>query len=316
MKLDSRALAIEYTSLRTPSQMTLTDGSNPLLLQPELHKLEERDMPKRLSEEQVQRYRQDGFVGSIPVLTPEEVRKYRNSLEEYERQTGKPLGFPEKTKPYLLFDWADEIVHHPLILDAVEDVIGPDVLVYHTTLWTKEPGAGTYVIWHQDDAYFQLDPPEQVTAWVALAEASVEAGCMRMVPGSHKLGCLPHTDNPSDKNIIRRGLGIHGRFNDEDGVHVPLHAGELSLHNTHTAHASNPNNSNDRRIGVGISYIPAHVKPKTEPRSSALLVRGRDKYNHFHKEERLRVPLSVEAREAHAKANKLYVAATRILEGS
>lgn len=273
-------------------------------------------MPKRLTGQQVQKYRDDGFVGSIPVLSPEEVRKYRASLEDYERQISKPLGFPEKSKPYLLFDWADAIVHHPAVLDAVEDVIGPDILVYHTTLWTKEPGAGTYVVWHQDDAYFQLDPPEQVTAWVALTEASVEAGCMRMVPGSHKLGYLPHGDNPTEKNIIRRGMGIHGRFGDDDGDYVPLHAGELSLHNTHTAHASNPNKSGDRRIGLGISYVPAHAKPKTEPRSSALLVRGHDKYQHFYKEERLRNPLSAEARLAHANAYRLYMAATRIPEGT
>jgi non-heme Fe2+,alpha-ketoglutarate-dependent halogenase len=272
-------------------------------------------MPKRLMQEQVEQYRKDGFVGSIPVLTQDEVKQFRSSLEGYERQTQKAVGFPEKSKPYLLFDWADAIVHHPLVLDAVEDVIGPDILVYHTTLWTKEPGAETFVIWHQDDAYFHLDPAEQVTAWVALTEASVEAGCMRMVPESHKLGYLDHTDNPHEKNIVRRGLGIHGRYGPNDGVHVPLHAGEMSLHNTHTAHSSNPNRSNDRRIGLGVSFIPTHVKPKTEPHSSALLVRGEDRYHHFHKEERLREPLSAEAREKHLLAYRRYIAATRIPEG-
>ncbi len=272
-------------------------------------------MPRRLSESQIDHYRTHGFVGGIPVLSTDEVHRFRSALEAYESELGKPVGFPEKTKPYLLFDWADAIVHHPNVLDAVEDVIGPDILVYHTTLWTKEPGAETFVIWHQDDAYFRLWPAEQVTAWVALSEASVEAGCMRMVPGSHREGYIEHTDNPHERNIVRRGLGIHDRYRDEDSVLVPLHAGELSLHHTHTAHASNPNRSGDRRIGLGISYVPAHVRPINEPRSSALLVRGQDRYGHFHPETRLSAPLSDAARAAHARANALYLAATRIPEG-
>lgn len=274
-------------------------------------------MPIKLTQDQVDQYHRDGFVGAIDVLTPDEVRKYRSELEAYEAEIGHPLAFPEKTKPYLLFDWADAIVHHPKVLDAVQDVIGPDILVYHTTLWTKEPGAETFVIWHQDDAYFHLDPPEQVTAWVALAEADEVSGCMRMVPGLHKEGYIEHTDNPHQKNLIRRGQGIHGRFGPTDGRLVPNHAGQMSLHNTHTPHASGPNRSTDRRIGLGISYVPTRVRPQTEPVSSALLVRGQDKYRHFHPETRLKPGQSMdERRAAHALANKLYMAATRILEGA
>lgn len=272
-------------------------------------------MPLKLSHEQIEKYRRDGFVGSIPVLTADEARSYRTELEAYEKLIGKPLGFPEKTKPYLLYKWADAIVHNKNILDAVQDLIGPDILVYHTTLWSKEPGAETFVIWHQDDAYFHLEPAEQVTAWVALTEASELAGCMRMVPGSHKKGYIEHTDNPNDKNIIRRGQGIHGLYGPSDGELVPLHIGEMSLHNTHTAHASSPNRSDDRRIGLGISFIPAHVRPKTEPRSSALLVRGQDKFKNFNVESRLQEANSEQARNAHARANELYMAAAKIPEG-
>jgi phytanoyl-CoA dioxygenase PhyH len=269
-------------------------------------------MPLRLTPEQVARYERDGFCGPVPVLTPEEVRAFRAELEEFERAAGKPLAFPEKSKPYLLFNWADKLVHHPAVLDAVQDVIGPDILVYHTTVWIKEAQSDAFTLWHQDDAYFHLDPPEQVTAWVALSEASERAGCMRMIPGSHREGLIPHTDKPGGGNIIRRGQGIHDRFTDGDGVLVPLRAGELSLHNTHTIHSSGANRNTDRRIGLGISYIPAHVKPKTEPRSSALLVRGVDRYHHFHPETRLSAPLSEAARAAHLAAYRLYMAAARI----
>jgi non-heme Fe2+,alpha-ketoglutarate-dependent halogenase len=274
-------------------------------------------MPALLSQNMIEQYHRDGFVGGIDVLTSDEVRHFRSELEKYETSIGSALGFPDKTKPYLLFEWADSIVHHPKVLDAVQDVIGPDILVYHTTLWTKEPNTETFVIWHQDDAYFHLDPPEQITAWVALTEADELAGCMRMIPGIHKEGYIEHTDNPHQKNLIRRGQGIHGRFSDAEGSLVPNRAGQMSLHNTHTPHASGPNRGQDRRIGLGISYIPTHVRPQTDPRSSTLLVRGVDRYQHFHPEKRLQATQSMaERRAAHAEANRLYLAATRILEGA
>jgi len=268
-------------------------------------------MPKRLTPAQVEQYARDGFTGPVPVLSAAEVARFRGSMETYERDTGRPLGFPDKSKPYLLFDWADAMVHHPAVLDAVEDVIGPDILVYHTTMWIKEAMTDAFVLWHQDDAYFHLDPPEQVTAWVAMSEASALAGCLRMVPGSQRGGLLPHDDRPSGANLVRRGQHVEG-FGEEDGILVPLKAGELSLHNTHTVHSSGANRNSDRRLGLGISYIPAHARPLTEPRSSALLVRGVDRFQHFHAEERLRVPLSAEARAAHARAYDLYMAAARI----
>jgi len=271
-------------------------------------------MPKRLTEVQIEQYRRDGFTGPVPALAPAEARRCRDGLEAYERAIGHALAFPEKSKPYLLFDWADALVHHPAVLDAVEDLIGPDILVYHTTMWIKEARSDAVAHWHQDDAYFNLDPPEHVTAWVAMSDASPEAGCMRMIPGSHRMGLLGHHDEPGPQSLVRRGQTVDG-YGDADGVPVPLKAGEMSLHNTRTLHASGPNRSGDRRLGLGISYIPAHVRPLTEPRSCALLVRGQDRYGHFHAERRLAAPLSAEARAAHKRAYDLYMTASRIPEG-
>ena len=120
----------------------------------------------------------------------------RADLEYWESRQGHPLDFPEKSKSYLLYRWADALVHHPRVLDAVEDVIGPDILVYHSTMWIKEAHTPAYVRWHQDGAYFFLDPLEHVTAWVALSEASEQAGCMRVVPGTHRLPMIEHDDKP------------------------------------------------------------------------------------------------------------------------
>ncbi|MCB1744239.1 MAG: phytanoyl-CoA dioxygenase family protein [Gammaproteobacteria bacterium] len=269
-------------------------------------------MPKRLSEAQVRRYHQDGFIGPVPVLSRDEVARYRAGLEDFERRSGARLDFPERSKSHLLFDWADAIVHHPAVLDAVEDLIGPDILVYHLTMHIKEPGTVQHIVWHQDDDYFHLAPAEHVTAWVALSQASEQSGCMRMMPGVHTQGPIEHREDPRPDHLIRLGKGIHGRFGDDDGVAVPVPAGSMSLHHTHTPHRSGPNRGSDRRIGVGISYIPAHVRPLTEPRSSALLVRGVDRHGHFHAETRLAESESPAARAAHARAYERYMAATGI----
>ena len=145
-------------------------------------------MGKRLTESQVRQYEDEGYVHPVPVLTAAEVRQARGEIEAFEARTGKTLDYPEKSKSYLLFDWADRLVRHAKVLDAVEDLIGPDIMVYHTTMWIKDPKTPQYILWHQDGTYFYLDPAWHVTAWVALSDASVAAGCMHVLPGSHKLG--------------------------------------------------------------------------------------------------------------------------------
>ena len=262
-------------------------------------------MPKRLTDDQVRQYHDEGYSSAVPVLTAEEVDRYRAGLEAYEADVGHPLAFPQKSKPYLLFEWADAIVHHPAVLDAVEDIIGPDILIYHTTTWIKEAHQPAYVLWHQDATYFFLDPLEHITAWVALSDATEESGCVRVLPGSHKLGQLPHIDAPDEFNMIKRGQGVEG-YDDEEGVPLPVLAGELSLHHTHLLHRSGGNETDDRRIGVGISYIPTHVRPVGRVKPSALLVRGVDEYGHFEQEERLQGHLTPDAIAAHQRANQLF----------
>jgi len=260
---------------------------------------------KLLTLEQVEGYGRDGYVFPIDVLSIDEVRAFRGELEAWERARGASIDFPEKSKSYLLFDWADQLVHHPKVLDAVEDVIGPDILVYHSTLFLKEAHSSSYVRWHQDSPYFYLEPHEHVTAWVALSDASVEAGCMRVLPGSHRWGAFEHDDKPAPLNMIKRGQGISDRFDHERGTFMPVKPGQMSLHHTDLVHASGSNDSGDRRIGYAISYIPAHVRPLGNIRPSALCVRGRD-HGNFVPEQRLRQALSDESRRLHGEALALF----------
>ena len=258
-----------------------------------------------LSPGQVQAYERDGFVFPVDVLTNQEVNELRGELQAWEKASGSAIDFPEKSKSYLLFNWADQLVHHPKILDAVQDLIGPDILVYHSTLFLKEANTPAYVRWHQDSTYFYLQPHLHVTAWIALSDASVQAGCMRVLPGSHRWGAFEHDDKPEPMNMIRRGQGISERFDHETGSMMPVSAGQMSLHHTDLVHASGANDSDDRRIGYAISYIPAHVRPVGDIRPSALCVRGRS-HGHFAEEQRLEVPLSPLAHERHQQALALF----------
>ena len=258
-----------------------------------------------LSPGQVQAYERDGFVFPVDVLTNQEVNELRGELQAWEKARGSAIDFPEKSKSYLLFNWADQLVHHPKILDAVQDLIGPDILVYHSTLFLKEANTPAYVRWHQDSTYFYLQPHMHVTAWIALSDASVQAGCMRVLPGSHRWGAFEHDDKPEPMNMIRRGQGISERFDHETGSMMPVSAGQMSLHHTDLVHASGANDSDDRRIGYAISYIPAHVRPVGDIRPSALCVRGRS-HGHFAEEQRLEVPLSPLAHERHQQALALF----------
>src|SRR5690606_6270356 len=165
-------------------------------------------MAKALSEAQVDHYRTRGFLSPIRVIDDGKIKELRTQLEEYERKQGRVLTYEERLKPYLAFPWADHIVHHPAVLDAVEQIIGPNILIYMTTLWMKEPDTDAVVAWHQDGPYVQLEPTEQITAWVALSHASEEAGCLRVIPESHLAGEVPHGDYSSPSYLIRRGLGV------------------------------------------------------------------------------------------------------------
>ena len=263
-------------------------------------------MPKRLTEAQIAEYEATGFTCPVPVLTPHEVQTGRAAIEAFEAKSGRTLDYPEKSKSYLLFDWAERLIRHPAILDAVEDLIGPDILVYHSTMWIKDPGTPQYIAWHQDGTYFYLDPAEHVTAWVALSDASVEAGCMHVLPGTHQDDWHRHDYDTSPNNLILRGQAIYDRFEGQTGVPMALKAGEMSLHHTKLVHCSHPNNAPDRRMGFGISYIPARVRDVGQTPGSAMLVRGEDRFGHFTPEHRVGAELSAEAYANHERLMKQF----------
>ena len=212
-----------------------------------------------------------------PRLAASEVAHYRGCLEKHEAETGAPLQGNWRHKAHLLFTWVDELVHHPKIVDAAEDVLGPNLLCWTTNFFIKEANSPGFVSWHQDAFYWGLSKDDVMTAWVALSPANLESGCMKFLPGSQTQDHLQHVDTFHKDNLLSRGQEIAVKVEGEKTVDCILNPGEMSLHHVKLVHGSEPNRSNDRRIGLAIRYIPTDVK-QLKVRDSATLVRGVDRH--------------------------------------
>ena len=238
-------------------------------------------MPKILTAEAIEQYRRDGYYSPLAALTAAEVSHSRNALESFEKSQGHSLQGAQRSKSHLLFKWVDDLMRHDKILDAVEDLIGPDILCWNTLFWTKKARSESFVSWHQDLRYWGLDPDGLVSVWLALSPATLESGCMHVLPGSHIGELMPHKDEYADGNLLTRGQEISVEVDASKAVAMPLDPGEISLHNGRLAHASSPNQSADRRIGLSLHYIPTETKQVVGAWDSAALVRGEDRYGHF-----------------------------------
>ena len=238
-------------------------------------------MPKVLSEDAVAHYHRTGNFFPIPILRADEVVDLRGRLEAFEADQGQPLQGSHRNKSHLLFKWLDDLMRHPRILDAVEDLIGPDILCWNTIFWIKEAHSKSYVSWHQDLNYWGLDAEDLVTAWLALSPATVASGCMRVLPESHMGEMLPHDDTFHADNMLTRGQEITVEVDESKTVAMALGPGEMSVHNVRIAHASGPNISSDRRIGISLHYLPTRSRQVVGVWDCAALVRGTDRYHHF-----------------------------------
>lgn len=234
----------------------------------------------KLTEAEIAQFRRDGYVFPVRVLGPDEARGLRRKLEAVEQRQGGRLLPTQRAKSHLLFKWLDDLIRDARVLDAVEPLIGPDILCWNTIFWIKEPASKSFVSWHQDKRYWGLSTDNVVTAWLALSPASVEAGCMRVLPGSHRQ-LLAHEDRYDGDNMLTRGQEIISGLDESRAVPMPLQPGEMSIHNYCLAHASGPNLAADRRIGVSMHFMPADTRQVIGAWDSAALVRGQDRHRHF-----------------------------------
>ncbi|MCW5619487.1 MAG: phytanoyl-CoA dioxygenase family protein [Burkholderiales bacterium] len=261
--------------------------------------------PKVLTRQQVEAFARNGYHFPVRAFSAEQALGYRAKLEGVERQLGTALMKTNiKNKPHLLLTWADELVRHPAILDAIEDILGPNLLCWSSSLFIKDARDPSYISWHQDSTYWGLSHPDVVTAWVALSHSTQANGCMRVDPGTHLMEQLPHKDTFAADNLLTRGQEVQVEVDEQRVVDIVLQPGEFSLHHVRIVHGSEPNGSDERRIGFAVRYVPTYLKQLAGPRDSAMLVRGVDNYHHFDMEPRPRADMDPDAVEMHRKVTE------------
>ena len=217
-------------------------------------------MPKVLTQEQIDFYLENGYLSPIDVMSEDEAIVFRNRFEEAERQYPEHVHSKNRNNTHLAFKCMDELAHHPRILDVVEDLIGPNLSLWGTVLFIKEPSSSSFVSWHQDATYMGLNNNNVVTPWVALSPSTRETGCMTMIPGTHRNSIVVHVDTFEENNILTRGQRVRD-VDTSKGVDLILRPGQMSLHHGEIIHGSQPNNSNERRIGFALqSYAAPEVR--------------------------------------------------------
>lgn len=238
-------------------------------------------MSASLSPLQIRRFHEQGFCAPIRVLSASETDRYRQRLERASVLRPDVAQRVLRMKSHLVFGCLDELVRLPAILDAVESVIGPDILVWTSSMFAKSARSPDYVSWHQDITYWGLEPPDVVTAWVALTDSMPDNGCMRVVPGTHKSDVLAHRDTHAAHNMLSRGQEVAVEVDEAAAVDLLLQPGEMSLHHVKIVHGSHSNHSDRPRLGFAIRYIAPTVRQAAGAVDSAMLVRGRDDHHHF-----------------------------------
>ena len=234
-----------------------------------------------LSLEQINQYKKDGYIAPIDVLTKDEAEEVKKEIEYIEKKWPNEIEGLGRNYVHLISPVLDKVSHNSKILDAVESIIGKDILVCGTTLFIKNPDKKGFVSFHQDAKYIGLEPHNWVTGWLAVTDANEENGCMRMLKGSHKNDLKFHDQKFDENNLLTRGQTIENVPINET-TPVILKAGQLSLHHPTIIHGSGLNKSKERRIGFAIqSYIGTNVD-QVLGKIYVQQARGKDLFN-YHK---------------------------------
>jgi non-heme Fe2+,alpha-ketoglutarate-dependent halogenase len=236
-------------------------------------------MPKVLTDKQIAAYAENGFLSPFTLCSPAEAGTMHDRFEDMERTLGEEPQKRFRVKAHLPFPWLCDLISHPRLLDAVEDLIGPDILCWGSSFFTKKAADPRFISWHTDTFYYSFDPAETLTAWFSFNDATVESGCMRYIPGSHKETAI-HDFFPDANNLA--GQGQTARDVDESrAADAVLRAGEVVFHHESVIHGSQPNNSDHPRVGFSIHYCAPHVRETRFDGATALLLRGTDTHGYW-----------------------------------
>lgn len=236
-------------------------------------------MAGSLTPEEVAHFNAEGYFLKHRAISVAHATECRARIEAMERVLGEDCNTRMKIKAHVVAPWMVDLARHPVILDAVESLLGPDIMLFGSSMFAKAANNDKFVSWHQDSAYYGLDPTDSVTVWLAFTKSNKANGCLRVLPGSHLGTDYEHEETFDPKNLLARGQTIVG-LDDDRAMYLELDPGEFSMHHVRTAHGSLANPTDDRRMGLAFFYMGAHVQ-STLGRRTALLVRGEDKYGHW-----------------------------------
>ncbi len=209
---------------------------------------------------QIKQYHDEGFVFPIRIMSKDEALAIAAMIENAEKLYPEEMHAENRNNLHLSFSFLDKLVHNKVVVDAMEDLLGPDLALWATVMFIKEPSSEHYVSWHQDATYMGMNANRFATPWISLSTCNMEAGCMTMIPGNHLQEILSHEDTFDNDNILTRGQVINN-VDESLGVDLILEPGEMSIHSGTIVHASKPNRSNNRRIGFALqSYMPPDIK--------------------------------------------------------
>ena len=239
-------------------------------------------MTYALTKDQVDQYQRDGFLFPLDVFTKNRVSDILGELE-HARTVAREKGLETeltrllRANTHYLLPFVNEVARAPQLLDRVESILGPNILLWSAEFFIKGADTDKIVSWHQDLTYWGLgETNEEMTAWLALSDVNVESGCMRFVPGSHHQQILPHRDTFDASNLLSRGQEVAVDVDESDAVNVVLQPGQVSFHHGRMFHASGPNRSDHDRIGLVFRFVTPQVKQMVARRDYAMVVRGID----------------------------------------
>lgn len=234
----------------------------------------------RLTPSQIESFHENGFLFPIRVFSIEETRTLRKRLEQAEAGAGPGSERAARQGLPITHAWAWDLVHDPRIVIPVSAVLGPNVLLWSMDWFIKDPGP-SFVSYHQDATYWGLEPHQVATAWIALSDAGPDTGPMRFAPGSHKGPLFEQDETYGPDNLLSRGQVVKTDIDETRTVLAPLAPGEMSLHHVRVIHGSEPNRTEDRRIGMVLRYCTTNVRQTKTKDDRAILVKGIDTHRHF-----------------------------------
>ena len=230
-------------------------------------------------------YDLNGFFMPVNAIPKQMAKDAAIKLEKISNNPNPKIKHPWNLQAHLLSKWIYDICTYPKVLDSIERIIGPNILIQSADIFLKPPQSIKHINWHQDANYWGLEPFELVTGWIAITDVNLKNGCMHYLPKSHLNNKINHTETLDKNSDLTRGQEIDLFIDKDKQVPVILKSGEMALHHCLLAHASGPNLTNAYRIGIAVRYLPTHVKQKEGPPISMMLARGEDTYNHFKKDK-------------------------------